>query len=292
MSRRERRLGRGLASLIPYLPLSPGSQVIEVDINAIRMNPSQPRQHVDEEELADLAESIRAHGILQPLLARREGERYQLIVGGRRFQAARLAGLRRVPIILREADPQESLEMALVENIQRSNLNPLEEAVAYQNLIQDFGLTQEEVARQVGKSRPTIANSLRLLSLTPECKRALWEGRITAGHARALLRLEDRRQQLQALAEVQTRGLSVRHTEELARQLVTPPPEPVESRGRVADDLLALARHIEAELAEALVTEVTVAISRHGRGRVSIAFRSQEELEDLQRRLLGAAKRS
>jgi ParB family chromosome partitioning protein len=246
---------------------------------------------MDEEELADLAESIRAHGILQPLLATRQGERYQLIVGGRRFQAARLAGLRRVPIILREADPQESLEMALVENIQRSNLNPLEEAVAYQHLIQDFGLTQEEVARRVGKSRPTIANSLRLLGLTPECKRALWEGQITAGHARALLRLEDRGQQLQALGEVQTRGLSVRHTEELTRHLTTPPPEPVEPRERAEDDLLALARHIEAELAEALAMEVMVAISRRGSGRVSIAFHSREELENLQQRLLSPEKR-
>ncbi len=286
MTRRERRLGRGLASLIPYLPMAPGSQLIEVDINAIHLNPSQPRQREDDRELAELAESIRAHGVLQPLLATKQGERYQLIVGGRRWRAAKLAGLRRVPVILREASPQESLELALVENLQRTDLNPLEEAVAYQHLVQDFGLTQEEVAKRVGKSRSTIANSLRLLNLTAQGKRALWKGDITAGHARALLRLEDRREQVQALEEVVARGLSVRHTEELARQLTAPPPEPDEPRKGPEETLLIVARDVEAELAEALEMEVTVTISRGGGGRVIIPFQSREELERLRRRLL------
>ena len=286
MARRERRLGRGLASLIPYLPISPGSRVIEVDINAIQLNPSQPRQREDDEELAELAESIRAHGVLQPLLATKHGERYQLIVGGRRWRAAKLAGLRRVPVILREASPQESLELALVENLQRTDLNPLEEAVAYQQLIQDFGLTQEEVAKRVGKSRSTIANCLRLLNLSPEGKRALWEGRVTAGHARALLRLEDRHQQVQALEEVVAHGFSVRRTEELAHELIAPPPEPRELRRGREEALFLLARDMEAELAEALGMEVAVTISRGGGGRVIITFHSREELERLHRRLL------
>lgn len=285
MARREHRLGRGLESLIPYLPIAPGSQVIEVDINAVLPNPKQPRQKEDDEGLAELAASIQEHGILQPLMATKEGERYQLVAGARRWRAAKLAGLRRVPVILREATPQEQLELALVENLQRRDLHPLEEAAAYHHLIEDFNLTQEEVARRVGKSRPSIANALRLLNMAPEGKLALWEGRISAGHAKALLGLTDRQEQVQALQEVEERGLSVRQTEELVRGLATP--RAGRPRDEAADERLGLGQRVEEELERALGAEVEVRLSRGGSGWISIAFRSAEELEQLRRRLLG-----
>jgi len=192
-------LGRGLGSLLP----STAAGFEEVDVDLIVPNPRQPRLAIDPAALADLAASVREHGILQPLLVSRRvseggGATYQLIAGERRLQAARAAGLARVPVVIREASPQGMLELALIENLQRADLNPLEEAQAYQHLVDDFGLTQEAIAARIGKSRTAVANTLRLRALPAEIQASLQAGEISEGHARALLGLADEQAMLQA----------------------------------------------------------------------------------------------
>jgi ParB family chromosome partitioning protein len=214
-------LGKGLGALIPAGTAQPGLRRVSMD--AIVPNPRQPRSVFDPEALQELADSIREVGLIQPLIVQQVpgsedapgGPRYQLITGERRWRASRLAGLQHVDVIVKEATPQEMLELALVENIQRSDLNPLEEASAYQQLSDEFGLTQERIAERVGRSRASVANAMRLLRLPEEVKDALVTGQITEGHARALLMLSDEDEQLQALRAVLQRRLSVRQTEEL-----------------------------------------------------------------------------
>lgn len=235
----------------------------------------QPRVLLDPDALADLAASILEHGLLQPLIVTRQGpERYQLIAGERRWQAARLAGLPTVPAIVKEATAQEMLELALVENIQRADLNPLEEAAAFQQLVTEFGLTQEQVSERVGKSRSAIANTLRLLRLPQEVRQAVADGTIHEGHARALLALPTAEAQVAALRTVIGKDLNVRQTEELTRRLLAEPPEPKE-KAPVAPEIRAL----EEELRARLGTRVNLYRSRKGRGRLVIHFYSEEELE-------------
>ncbi|HXF70104.1 MAG TPA: ParB/RepB/Spo0J family partition protein, partial [Thermoflexus sp.] len=212
-------LGKGLEAL---LPAGETMGLLEVPIDAIEPNPHQPRRQIDEAELEELAQSIREHGLLQPLIVTQtqlEPPRYTLIAGERRWRAAQRAGLTTVPVVVREAAPQQMLELALVENLQRADLNPIEEAQAYRYLIETFGLTHEEVARRVGRSRATITNALRLLQLPPSIQAHLMEGRITEGHARALLMLSNPAQQEMVLRRILEEGLSVRAAEELARRL-------------------------------------------------------------------------
>ncbi len=289
MPRAKRGLGRGLDALIPMPEGEPaGLQLVPVD--AIVPNPRQPRQAMDPEALQELANSIKEHGLIQPLIvsALAEGEReaalglrYQLIAGERRLQAARLAGLAAVPVIVKEATPQESLELALVENVQRADLNPLEEAAAYRQLVDEFGLTQERVADRVGKSRVTVANTLRLLGLPDKVKEALMEGTITEGHARALLGLDSPELQLAALKEVLHRGLSVRATEEMVRRLAEAArlaaeagESPVPEKAKKDPQTQAL----EDDFRRALGTKVELFRSSKG-GRVVIYFYSDEELD-------------
>ncbi len=212
-------LGRGLGALMPEGALGGGG--IEVDIAAIAPNPYQPRTIFAEDEIASLAASIAEHGIIQPLLVARadatDSTPYRIIAGERRWQAAQRAGLRQVPVVVKDATPQQMLELALVENIQRADLNPLEEAFAYRTLVSEFGMTQEQVARRVGKNRTTVANGIRLLGAAPVIQGALAVGQITEGHARALIGLTDHAQQGKALALVTERGLNVRQTEALVR---------------------------------------------------------------------------
>lgn len=212
-----RGLGRGLAALIPQEPGS-GTVFAEIPLSAIAPNPRQPRGVFDEDELEGLATSIRDLGLLQPLVVRRTAEdRYELIAGERRLRASRIAGLTTVPAIIRDTDDTDLLKEALVENIHRVQLNPLEEAAAYQQLLEDFGVTQEELASRLGKSRPTISNGLRLLTLPPAVQRKVAAGVLSAGHAKAVLALPDKRAQ-EALADrIVAEGLSVRATEEFVR---------------------------------------------------------------------------
>ncbi len=221
---RRRGLGRGLDALIPAQEVLPpaGAAVLEVPPDAIRPNPRQPRSRIDAEDLQALAASIREHGVLQPLIVSREGQEggFILIAGERRLEAARLAGLATVPVVVREADEAQHLSLALIENLQRTDLNPLEAAEGYRQLVEDFGLSQERVAALVGKSRAAISNTLRLLRLAPAVREALASGKISEGHARALLALPTPQAQAAALQTIVRRELSVRQAEELARRLV------------------------------------------------------------------------
>src|SRR5262249_26120999 len=219
-------LGRGLGALIPSYPESePRNATLDVDINAIAPNPYQPRTGLDSAKLQQLADSIRVHGIIQPLVVRRaeERDRFTLIAGERRWRAARLANLTVVPVVVKEAAPQAMLELALVENVVRADLSPLEEAVAYRQLIDEFGLTQASVAERVGRSRVSVTNTLRLLSAPESVQAALQDGRISEGHARALLGLPNAADQIAMLGIVIAKGWTVRQTEDAVRKWVADP---------------------------------------------------------------------
>jgi ParB family chromosome partitioning protein len=277
---RKRALGRGLEALIPPGPsIADGIQRVSVD--AIASNPHQPRHHFDPGALQELASSIREHGMIQPLIVSQTAPApadtpYTLIAGERRLQASRLAGLETVPVIVKEASPQQMLELALVENIQRADLNPLEEAAAYQQLSEVFGLTQQEIADKVGKNRVSVANALRLLRLPDFCSNLLLSGQISEGHARALLGLEEDLALMErALKTVVVQRLNVRQTEELVRRLRTAPTSPKATRTRPPD-----VRALESEFAQALGTKVNLTRSKKG-GRITIHFYSEEELQGL-----------
>lgn len=280
---RKRGLGKGLDALIPAGE-TPAGGVLQVPIEAVRRNPRQPRSHFDPEALEELAASIREHGVLQPLVVSREaeGDGYVLIAGERRLEAARLAGLQTVPAVVRQVEDQERLELALVENLQRADLNPLEAAEGYRMLAEDFGLSHEAIARRVGKSRAAVTNALRLLKLAPEAQQALREGRISEGHARALLGLSAASAQAAALRVVLERGLSVRETERLVRRWK----EAGQDRAKRRPDPEVEA--LEEELRAALGTRVSLRRGRRG-GRLVIYYYSDEELNAIIERLRGEA---
>ncbi len=277
-------LGRGLEALIPTTE-ERESAVTQVSVSAITPNPMQPRTALDPEALEELAASIREHGMIQPLIVTQQGpERYQLIAGERRWQASRMAGLAMVPVIVKEATPQQVLELALVENIQRADLNPLEEAAAFRQLVDEFGLTQEQVADRVGKSRVAVTNTMRLLRLPVEVKQALADHTIREGHARALLALSTAEAQVAALRTVIAKALSVRQTEELVRRLLAEPPAKKPPKP-VSPEVQAL----EEEFRETLGTKVNLYRNRQGRGRLVIHFFSEEELQAIYDVITGGA---
>jgi ParB family transcriptional regulator, chromosome partitioning protein len=296
----ERRggLGKGLGALIPSdvapssaagLATRPGIE--EAPINQIDPNPYQPRNRFDEESLAGLTASIRELGVLQPILVRQVGDdRYAIIAGERRWRAAKRAGLQFIPVIVRQVNDELTLQHALVENLHRDDLNPLEEAAAYQQLVEDFDLTQEEVAHKVGKSRSAVANLLRLFQLPPQVQRLVAEGRVSAGHAKALLGTPDRAFQESLARRVATDGLSVRDTEEAVRQrnglAGAPSGSSGSSTGRTKlrpPGLLEL----EELLAEQLDTRVSINVGPK-RGRVVIEFADLEDLERIYRVMAGS----
>jgi len=266
-------LGRGLDALIPRA--AQASDMPEIPVERISRNPHQPRNHFDEADTAELAASIEQHGVLQPIVVRTTADGgYELIAGERRLRAARLAGLTHIPAVVRESADGQQLELALVENLQRQDLNAIEEAAAYRELIDRFELSHEEVARRVGKSRVAISNSLRLLDLTPETREAIADGRITEGHGRALAALTVPELQRAALLIVIERHLSVRQTEELVRRKRDS--GAVKQRGAISGDLADL----EAQLRGLLATRVGIVRTRRG-GRLVIDFYSDEELDRL-----------
>ena len=273
-----RGLGRGLAALIPK---TASGGVDEIDIDLIVPNPHQPRSAISDASIAELAQSIREHGVLQPLVVSSAAEPgvYQLIAGERRLRASRRAGLRKVPVVVKEAASKELLEIALVENLQREDLNALEEAQAFKRLADDFNMTQEAIAGRVGRSRTAVANAIRLLALDDELKGSLAGGEISEGHGRALLGIEDASARREAWRQVVERGLTVRATEDLVR---TWPPAgtervPKELRRSSDPDVDALAERLRA----ALGTKVELRRGRSGRGRLVVHFYSDEELEAL-----------
>lgn len=272
-------LGRGLEALIPR-----GDRgVLQVDTASIRPNPRQPRESLDRAALDELAESIRQHGVIQPLIVSVSDDGYTLIAGERRWRAARLAGLETVPVIVKEVTPRQQLELALVENVQRHDLNPIEMAHAYRQLIDEHGLTQDSVAGRVGKNRSTVANTLRLLRLPREALNALSAGEISEGHARALLICPLEEQQVRLLERVLGGALSVRQTESLARRLAHTPPVEAQSRGAPTPDADLAA--VETRLRELLGTKVELRGGRAG-GRLVIHYYSDEELDALLDRFL------
>jgi ParB family transcriptional regulator, chromosome partitioning protein len=296
----ERRggLGKGLGALIPSdvaptsaaaLGTRPGIE--EVPINRIDPNPYQPRNTFDEETLAGLTASIRELGVLQPILVRRlSDDRYAIIAGERRWRAAKRAGLQFIPVIVRQVNDELTLQHALVENLHRDDLNPLEEAAAYQQLVEDFDLTQEEVAHKVGKSRSAVANLLRLFQLPPQVQRLVAEGRVSAGHAKALLGTPDRAFQEALARRVATDGLSVRDTEEAVRQrngLTGSPSGSTRAAGTRSKLRPPGLLELEELLAEQLDTRVSINVGPK-RGRVVIEFADLEDLERIYRVMAGA----
>jgi ParB family transcriptional regulator, chromosome partitioning protein len=273
-------LGRGLASLIPQRAQPNG--VAEIAIDQVRPNPRQPRQRFDAEELEALAASIREHGVLQPILVTETLDGYQLVAGERRFRASQQAGLERIPAVIRQLADRDQLEIALVENLQRADLGPMEEAHAYEALASEFALSHDQIAQRVGRAKSTITNTLRLLDLDPRVQDALVEGRISEGHARAIGGLATEHQ-AHVTETVVTQGLSVRQAEELVRRLREPKSGGA-PRLRVALD--PDLERIEDDLRRRLGTKVTLARSRNG-GRIVIEFYSDEELGQLYDRLIG-----
>src|SRR4051812_37401046 len=270
-------LGKGLSALIPDLPEPIRASPVEADIDRLEPNRFQPRGEFDDGRLQDLAQSIRANGIIQPIVVRKVGDRFQIIAGERRWRAAKLAGLLRVPVIVRDVaagNERSLLEMALIENIQRQDLNPIDEALAYRRLADEFQLKQEDIASAVGKDRATVANFLRLLKLPDEVRNEVASGRLSMGHARSLLSLSDEADQRRLSRDVIARSLSVRETEQLVKRLVeagkprlAAEPQPTDVHTRAAEDRLKL------------LLGTRVRIVRQGtRGHIEIDFVSEDEL--------------
>jgi ParB family chromosome partitioning protein len=281
-SDRAQGLGRGLAALIPQRAATTSGST-EIPLDRIRENPRQPRTHLDDGAMATLTASILEHGVIQPVLVTETIDGYQLVAGERRVRAARAAGLERIPAVIRQLADRDQLELALVENLQREDLDPIEAATAYRQLIDEFAFSQEDLAARVGRARSTVANTLRLLDLHPAVQAALADGRIAEGHARALGGL-DMEAQARVLPTIVDDDLSVRHAEELVRRLRSPRVETgTTDAARPADSEL---ERVEEDLRTALGTKVRVARSRRG-GRIVIEYYSDEELARLYDRLIG-----
>ena len=283
-------LGRGLSSLIPADFSAAGGSYQEIDIKAVVPNPYQPREHFDEETLASLSRSITEIGVIQPIVVRELADgQYELIAGERRWRAAKRADLSAIPAIIRTSDDLSSLETAVVENLHRQDLNALEEASAYQQLVEEFNLTQDDVAQRVGKSRSAVANTLRLLHLPPRVQRLLIEGQLSAGHARALLATPDRGEQERLATLIVDEGLTVRQIEEILR--VADPPEP--SSGDESPPEKAIRKvpdagvlELEELLATRLNTRVTVKLGK-GPGTLVVDFADVDDLERIYRIITG-----
>lgn len=247
-------------------------------LNLIEPNSEQPRKNFDEESLQELADSIKQYGILQPLIVQKKGNHYEIIAGERRWRAAKLAGITDVPVLIREYDKQQTMEIALIENVQRADLNPIEEAQAFQQLIQEFHLTQEEIANRVSKNRATITNSMRLLKLDVRVQDMLADGKISSGHARALLGLEEGERQYQVAVKITEEKLSVRDVEKLVKMMNRPPKEKKPEKG---PDIDLIYRQVEDKLKSIMGTKVVINQKDKNKGRIEIEYYSQEELERL-----------
>ena len=284
-------LGKGLDSLIPNKKNdisaskvekkqekendSPKSGEIMVRINEVEPNRDQPRKDFDEDALMELADSIRQFGILQPLLVQKKKNYYEIIAGERRWRAAKLAGLKEVPVIIREMTDQEIVEISLIENIQRENLNPIEEAMAFKRLLQEFQLKQDEVAERVSKSRTAVTNSMRLLKLSPRVQQMIIDDMISTGHARALLAIDDEEQQFILANKIFDEKLSVRETEKLVKALKNPKKEVKKEKS----EHTFIYENIEEQIKNIMGTKVSVNQKANGKGKIEIEYYSEEELE-------------
>ncbi|MFT3740854.1 MAG: ParB/RepB/Spo0J family partition protein [Breznakibacter sp.] len=289
MTAKKNVLGRGLGALIENADelqkAKPSASINEVEISTIEANPFQPRTRFDEEKLAELAQSIREIGIIQPLTLRKLGEnKYQIIAGERRFRAAKIAGLDKVPAYVRTADDDTMLEMALVENIQREDLDPIEVAISYQRLIEECNLTQESLSERVGKKRSTISNYLRLLKLPAEIQLGLREKQISMGHARAIINIEDPATQLMIYEQILEYDFSVRKVEEVVRELTSEPAEkPVEEEAPKKEKTVMPEEYkkLKQQLSNFFKTNIQFSRGDDGKGKIVIPFRSDDELEKI-----------
>jgi len=272
-------LGRGLSALIPDAPAAPAERSLDVDIDLLRPNRFQPRTAIDDTRLDELAASIRSHGIIQPIVVRRDGHSYEIIAGERRWRASQRAGLLKVPVVVRDLPDERLLAAALIENIQRADLNPLEEALAYRRLTDDLHLTQEQIAESVGKDRSSIANHLRLLKLPNEVRESVASSTLSMGHARALAGISDEAQLLRLARDVIAKQLSVRETEALIRKASTAVP------GTEAAPKDVHTRAAEEKLRFALGTRVRI-VRRGNGGRIEIDFTNEGELQRVYEMLL------
>lgn len=250
-----------------------------IKLSRIEPNEGQPRKSFDEETLKELADSMKEYGVLQPLLVKRKGDNFQIIAGERRWRAAKMAGLKEVPVIVREYNKQQSVEIALIENVQRADLNPIEEALAYQQLMQEFGLKQEEIALRVSKNRATITNSIRLLKLAEPVQQLLISGEISSGHARALLGLEEKEQQIALASQIIEKGLNVRQVEKLVKMMTKPQKEEKEKEEGEEKDLSFIFRDLEEKMKGIMGTKVMIHQKDKNKGRIEIEYYSASELE-------------
>ncbi|MDR0405333.1 MAG: ParB/RepB/Spo0J family partition protein [Clostridiales bacterium] len=276
-------LGRGLGALIPdYDENAVASGAVELKLIDVEPNGSQPRSDFDKEKLRELADSITAHGVIQPILVVKNGARYQIIAGERRWRASKLAGLKTIPAIVRDYDELKVFEVALIENLQREDLNPIEEASGYKSLIDRFGMTQEKISERVGKSRSAVANALRLLSLPSEAVALISAGTLSVGHAKVILSLPARLQ-AEAARQIAAKGLTVRETEAYVKSLL----HPARSKTEEHSELKAYLSSIETDVSRAMGTKVRI---RHGassgKGKIEIQYYSNEDLERLLNRLV------
>ena len=286
-SPKKKALGRGLGSLIQEAQTEAAASNNDaanmVSLSEIHPNPNQPRTHFNETELEELSESIRAHGVLQPLLVRKDDSGYEIIAGERRYQASKMAGLEEVPVVIKDVDDQEMLQLALIENLQRSDLNPIEEAKGYRQLIKASGMTQEALSKAVSKSRSTITNSLRLLDLPQRVQDLLFEGKLTAGHARAILAVPFEEQRIKLAEKVVAEGLSVRATENLA-PLFSVGETPKAPRPVTPQSFKKAAR----VLRQVFNTNVKVKATR-GKNKIEIEFKDEEELAQILQHVMNDA---
>lgn len=264
-------LGKGLGALIASAETE-DIGVKEIKINEIEPNSGQPRKHFNDEKLAQLADSIKQHGVVQPLIVQRDGNTYKIVAGERRWRASRIAGLQTVPVIIKDLSSKQVMEIALIENLQREDLNPIEEAEAYEKLMDEFGMTQEEISVTVGRSRPAIANSVRLLTLQDKIKSMIIDGEISSGHARALLSIEEKPLQLKAVEEIIKKGLNVRETELLVKRLTTLK----SNKKKNVPDVEYMA--IEERFREIFGTKVKI-LNNKKNGKILIEYYSTDELD-------------
>jgi ParB family chromosome partitioning protein len=284
ITKQKKVLGRGLDTLFPEVQKTireETEKLVNLPLNSIELNPYQPRRSFDDEKLSEMAESIRERGVLQPILVRRATHGYQIIAGERRLRAAKMAQLASIPCLIIQADDTQSLEIALIENLQRENLNPVEEARGYDELMTKFGLTQEEISGRVGKDRSTVANSLRLLKLPPNIREDLEVGRLSPGHARALLSLESKPLQAKLWSRIIEKGLSVRQAEALAREMKEKTSEKPKAEPRPPDIL-----ELEEKFMATLGTKVQVKPSSKTSGKIVIHYNNLEDID----RILGILK--
>lgn len=294
MAPKKRGLGRGIDTLIPEgkikVTTSGGNNVIDekdaivrLNINKVEPDKDQPREIFDEDELNELADSIRANGILIPLVVQKKDDYYEIVAGERRWRAAKIAGLKEVPCIVGEYTEQQKVMLQLIENVQRSDLNPIEEAKTYRRLIDDFNMKQDEVADKVGKDRTTITNSMRLLNLTPEVQDMLMEKKLTSGHARALLGLSNEENQIKIAYQILDEKLSVRETEKLVKSVG----KPKKTKKMTPEALQLIYRQLEDRIREKVGAKVSVKATDEKRGKIEIEYFTQDELEAIVDKITG-----